>query len=87
MKRIIKIKPDLVDKTNFIKKIEKEVDLSVYTNILGILILIIGGFCLYRRYTDKNEINNINKMNIFKLNKHIHNYLELKDNYLENKIK
>ena len=87
MKKINKIKPNLVEKQNVIKKIQKEVDLSVYTNILGILILIIGGCCLYRRYTDKDEINNINKMNILKLNKNIQNYLELKENYLENKIK
>ena len=97
MNKITKIKPKLVDYSKLMKiekpkkKISKDINnnhnLSFYINILGLLILIIGGYCLYQRYNDKEETQRKQKDNIMKLNEYIQNYEKFKENYFENKIK
>tara|TARA_B100001094_G_scaffold188469_1_gene182674 strand:+ start:274 stop:570 length:297 start_codon:yes stop_codon:yes gene_type:complete len=98
MNKIKKIKPKLVDYSKLLKiekpkkNISKDINnnnnnLSFYINILGLLILIIGGYCLYQRYNDKEETQKKQKDNIMKLNEYIQNYEKFKENYFENKIK
>ncbi len=65
-------KPKLVDYSLFQKPIKKIIkkptltmqnDNSLLINIIGLLILVIGGICIYYRYT-KKEDNEIEKQNI-----------------------
>ena len=65
-------KPKLVDYSLFKKPVKKIIkkpilttqnDNSFLINIIGLLILIIGGICIYHRYTEK-ENKEIEKQNI-----------------------
>jgi len=48
-------KPKL--KPKLLKKVEssKSNDISFYVNVFGILVLIIGGICLYQRLIDRDK--------------------------------
>ena len=44
-------------KPKLLKKVEpiKSNDISFYVNVFGILVLIIGGICLYQRLIDRDK--------------------------------
>ena len=50
-------KPKLKPKPKLLKKVEpsKSNDISFYINVFGILVLIIGGLCLYQRLVDRDK--------------------------------
>ena len=57
-------KPKLKPKPKLLKKVEpiKSNDISFYINVFGILVLIIGGLCLYQRLVDRDK-DEIQKQN------------------------
>lgn len=72
----MKIKPKLVDYSLFKKpkpklkvierkkvEIPKSNDLSFYVNMIAILILIVGGLCLYQRLIDRDK-DELEKQNV-----------------------
>tara|TARA_B100000700_G_C14684689_1_gene686983 strand:+ start:286 stop:591 length:306 start_codon:yes stop_codon:yes gene_type:complete len=50
-------KPKFKPKPKLLKKVEpsKSNDISFYINVFGILVLIIGGLCLYQRLVDRDK--------------------------------
>lgn len=73
----MKIKPRLVDyslfhkpKPKLIKPVPKKIvvpsssnNMSFLVNIIGLLVLIIGGLCLYERLKDRNK-DELEKQNV-----------------------
>ena len=75
----MKIKPKLVDyslfhkpkpKPKIIKPVPKKIivhsssnNMSFLVNIIGLLVLIIGGLCLYERLKDRNK-DELEKQNV-----------------------
>jgi len=49
------IKPQIVIQPKKIVQIPASNNLSFYFNMIGLLILIIGGLCLYKRLVDREK--------------------------------
>mgnify|MGYP006124955591 CR=1 FL=1 len=74
----IKIKPNLVDKNllNPIKKIEVVVvnttsNFNFYSNLIGIMVVIIFGMILYQRYINKEKIEIENQNRLINLHMYV----------------
>ena len=74
----VKIKPKLVDyelfkKPKLIKpKIENiPIDFSIYYNLIGISIIIIGSLYLYNKLYNKEEIKEQEKYKLIEMNEYI----------------
>jgi len=87
--KLIKIRPRLVDHTLLKPKskpkpkpkpipIPKETgnELSFYFNIIGMIILGIGIYCLYRRFVDKKQIEEKKTQSIVDFHIEVNQYLD-----------